>query len=351
MDQYRSVLEVCKFLPYTGVPVAAVVDQCWSSASSSTELWDLYTEEYQFEHCAGGQSSRDSFLQQVIQGKKLPCVSGCEIHIFDCASKTVEVWTYPERVRHVSSACVVLIAAKAVVITWGTSKHGACSLYQKGGQGNLRELVTPRRNHAGIAVKGYLYLFGEQTFRSYVKPTSNFYANAQRFDRGEILPLSLTERLDVSDLSVACTEDWAEVTNMHDVRSSFYVCAEGNCVYLCGGWDSTVCECFHPDSLTFTLIPYRLSSYEITATVLVGTSIVILSQTYATVLDLDTNTGEKTDYTQYEVQLATKPSANLVALRGTVFKPGPHSVTWFHWQSQQMQGQYDAHERRFVDYS
>lgn len=239
---YRSVLEVLKFCSPQRVLDCAAINQVWSKAAESHELWTCLCEpEIEF---SSAENPKVTYRKWDYSQRSLVHVEPASLRVFDCRKQEWSALVaLKSKIEVTFCSSAVLLANTHLLLCGGvntsvsSNQCSACAylLDLKGDVTNLEPLNVSRANHALIEVNGAVYVFG----------------GTWKGRRGDTIRAS--ERI----ISPFIRKNWEMLAEMAESHWGFNPCKARGVIYLCGKNQSqTFIQSFDTFSLEFS--PLRI---------------------------------------------------------------------------------------------
>lgn len=243
---YRSVLEVLKFCSPQGVLGCAAINQVWSKAADSQEIWACLCEaEIAFSSTEHPKVTyrKWSYAQGILVHAK-----SASMRMFDCRKREWSpVVTLSVNIEVTFCSSAVLLADTRLLLCGGVDlgvRDSQCSgcayiLDLNGSVTSLEPLNVSRANHALIEVYRAVYVFGGMT-------------------RGRMgKSVGTSERIS----SPFVRKNWEILPEMTEPHFGFNPCKVREVIYLCGKIKFQVfIQSFNTFSLEFSNLHILLES-------------------------------------------------------------------------------------------
>lgn len=246
---YRSVLEVFKFLPIEMLRQVALTSVQWNQIACSPELLQQLREDFDFP-IDSSFSGRLNVVTQLVLGLSFANLSTA-LRFYRC---DLDRWTgrvdVDVELQGIVGYSAAFLPDASLLVTGGefndkrpgnTARKQFRRVYRVMRDGTftrLKNMVERRKSHALTLVAGSVYAFG---------------------GRGRKEILSSSEKLDLKGRLQGSS--WAAISHMQVPRHSFNPCNHLLSVYICGGDTLGNCELFDTQSGSFSLLPLKLSPH------------------------------------------------------------------------------------------
>lgn len=261
---YRSVLEVFKFLPIDMLRQVSLTCSQWNQISCSPELLQQLREDFN-SPADLSLAGRLNVVTQLVLGITFANLSN-SLRFYRC---DLDRWTARTEVAVELQGLVgysaVFLPDASLLVTGGefndkTPGNSARKQFRRvyrvtrdGTFTRLKNMIERRRSHALVLIDAVVYAFGGRGLKGI---------------------LTCCEKLALEGKLQG--RNWAAISDMQIARHSFNPCGYNHSVYICGGDTQGKCEIFDTQSLSFTLFALRLSPHTRSACCFVDNSYLLV---------------------------------------------------------------------------
>ena len=246
---YRSILEVFKFLPLEMLSTVALVNSQWNHICSSPELLQQLREDFNYPHDSP-LLSHLNVVTQVMLSLSFANLSN-SLRFYRC---DVDRWSGRVKVdvelQGLVGYSAVFLADASLLVTGGEfhdkkADEAARKQFRRvyrvmrdGTFTRLKNMVERRRSHALLLVNNTVFAFGGRGLKEIL-------SSSEKFGLGGKLS----------------TRNWTEISDMQVARHSFNPCSHHHFVYICGGDTLGKCELFDTQNSAFSPLALKLSPH------------------------------------------------------------------------------------------
>lgn len=239
---YRSTLEVAKYLPDHSVLRLGLVSRSWNHVAVCDELWSTLLEgaglaEYR---CSG--SFKNSYRLQKQNQYVLAFIKQGRVLRYNCGRRkwqpAVVLSEYPVQI---DDASLTLLPEGSLMVLGIITRDSSKAVYSVSAQGSierLRDTLNIRVKTGALCCRGVVYAFGSLSY-------------------GEG---RTCEKLVLRSCTALEQNTWQPLPDMLDSRFRFVPVEFAGSVYLNGGWCNT-CEVFEIRSECFSRLSLNLANH------------------------------------------------------------------------------------------
>ena len=239
---YRSTLEVAKYLQADSALQLAQVSQAWKHMAVCDELWSLLLEGADLAVYRRSGTFKNSYFLQKHNQQVLAFIKQGRVLRYDCGRRkwqpAVALSACPDQIE---DASLTLLPEGSLIVLGVISRDSLKCVYSVSAQGSverLRDTLSIRVKTGALCCRGVVYAFGSLSYRN-----------------GKTC-----EKLVLQSCTALEQTAWQPLPDMLDSRFRFVPVEFAGSVYLNGGWCST-CEVFEIRSETFSRLSIRLRSH------------------------------------------------------------------------------------------
>ena len=247
---YRSILEVQKFLPLKTLLEASLVCALWQRVATSSELLHQLREDLNlpFLPFTTSADSHNSIASHMVLKNTLASLSK-SLHFYRC---DVDRWTHhadvDKELQGIVDYSALFLPDSSLLVTGGEVvdvsqetrkqfRHVYC-VSRDGTYKRLKNMCQRRKSHGLVLFEGVVYALGGRGLKGI---------------------LNLCEKLGTT--GKIQSKQWEEMQSMMLPRHSFNPCAARGRVFICGGDTLGKCEVFDVHTGCFAPLPLKLSPY------------------------------------------------------------------------------------------
>lgn len=239
---YRSSLEVAKYLPAGSALQLALISQAWNRVAVCDELWSTLLESAGLAEYRRSGSFKNSYRLQTQNQQVLAFIKQGRVLRYDCGRRkwqpAVALSEYPVQI---DDASLTQLPEGSLIVLGIITRDSSKAVYSVSAQGSierLRDTLHIRVKTGALCFRGVVYCFGSLS-----------YGEGRTCEK---LMLRSGIALDGNQ--------WQPLPDMLDSRFRFVPVEFAGSVYLNGGWCNT-CEVFEIRSESFSRLSLRLESH------------------------------------------------------------------------------------------
>ena len=301
MQQYREVLEVCKWLSAVDVLRHTWTSVVWAKAADSEELWQLLASHFQLKP---DEHPKTGFRRLAQALNSLAIVRPNEVRVFSVRQKR---WTESSRLsQHLQvddfTSTVILPDASLLCCggSLGSPWRSAYRVFAGGLAQPINSLLMPRSGHGLAVCEQTVYAFGGCGGGS-------------------------SEALKWAPLDSLALRNWRRLPNMLTARSYFTPCVLRRIIYLCGGF-TDCCEVFDSERESYRVLAVWLPESSEVCAVLTQHELLLLTPRFTSRLNIRSLELESVKHAQWA---GVWGSMNAIIYEQIVCAPFATSVNLF----------------------